>query len=185
MDEDIAVFSDVPLSYRCKAVVDPLGGCLPKMGYNTILKFSSFGISLHIPQSEEKMGLSHPKEVGFWVYHDLIDWSVLRKDKKVSFKFSTFEDGVGSRKLDFVVRTREASSMAASLDCYVEKYMAHVEIVAEMKVRKEVMTNSATAVQKDLHKSRDTFSKLSSKQKIWNSYRLYEFMISKEGQILS
>jgi hypothetical protein len=151
IDEDVAIIPDDVISFSTKPIIDPLGGILPAHTYAVTLTLSAMGIALSTPESQSVGGGNAIKEVGFWVYHDLCDWSVSKKNGKYLFQFSALEAGPGSKQLDFAVRTMDAPQLCTSLEFFVEKYMSYMTVCAEAIVFEQAprFIHSADAAEDD------------------------------------
>lgn len=128
IDEDIAVMHDQPTTYLTKIIIDPLGGIIPDTAYNLTCNFSSMGLTI----SFSMYPVGSKADLGFWCYHDFIDWSVFFPGGKISFRFSVYESGPGSKRLDFVLRTAQAHNICTTLEFYIEKYKSFMSLMAEI-----------------------------------------------------
>jgi hypothetical protein len=147
INEDVAILPDQFVSFRTKDIVDPLGGkllvhtgILPSSAYDLELNFSALGLVISTMEMGFKKTTSSQamKQVGFWSYHDFIDWSVCMPDGKMAFQFSVYESGPGSKRLNFVMRTPDALQLSTCLEFFIEKYQSFTSVQAEFEYLKQL-----------------------------------------------
>ena len=133
VDEDVAILPDEELLFKVKPKVDPTGA-LPATDYTTSLRVSAHGISVCLPDANQKALTNNiDKEIYFWVYTDFYKWSLLSQNGKLALLINVFADATFSRRNEFIFRNKEAVRLATSIEYFIEKFMCVMHIRLEEK----------------------------------------------------
>ena len=205
VDEDVAILTDESYNYRTKSQVDPLGGVLPVYSYDLTLSLSALGVAVRVP------GNGGLRQLGYWCYHDVVDWAVFRQNGKLTLRISVLEDGPGSKRLDFVVRSPDAVRIASCLEICIEKYMSFLSVRTEVDYMKKLRVNHTASSMDNDSSAGEPSSDVSVWDTVWdtregggfvtasvhkystlpaslrqeNASRLHEVMVSKHGALFS